>query len=51
MKAVCWCGKSRIRVENVPEPKILDPRDAIVRVTATTICGTDLHLYDGYSRW
>jgi threonine dehydrogenase-like Zn-dependent dehydrogenase len=37
-----------MRVDNVPDPKILDPRDAIVRITATAICGSDLHLYDGY---
>ena len=48
MKAVCWCGKHQVRVEHVPEPKILAAGDAIVRVTATTICGSDLHLYDGY---
>ncbi len=48
MKACCWHGKEDVRVENVPDPKILDPRDAIVRVTATAICGSDLHLYDGY---
>src|ERR1700710_2373808 len=48
MKAVTWHGKSDVRVENVPDPKILDPRDAIIRITATAICGSDLHLYDGY---
>jgi threonine dehydrogenase-like Zn-dependent dehydrogenase len=48
MKAVCWWGKTDVRVENVPDPKILNPRDAIVRVTLTAICGSDLHLYDGY---
>ncbi|MBX5492282.1 MAG: glutathione-dependent formaldehyde dehydrogenase [Chloroflexi bacterium] len=48
MKAVCWCGKDTVRVETVPEPRLLNPRDAIVRVTATTICGSDLHLYGGY---
>lgn len=47
MKAVCWYGKKDVRVENVPEPRILNPRDAIVRVTSTAICGSDLHLYDG----
>ena len=48
MKAVCWNGKTDIRVETVPDPKILNPRDAIVRITSTAICGSDLHLYDGY---
>src|SRR5437660_12013619 len=48
MKAVCWCGKENIHVERVPDPKILNPRDAIVRVTTTAICGSDLHLLNGY---
>ncbi|MGH9575314.1 MAG: zinc-dependent alcohol dehydrogenase [Candidatus Acidiferrales bacterium] len=48
MKAVCWMGKERLSVESVPDPKILNPRDAIVRITSTCICGSDLHLYDGY---
>src|SRR3954452_20548209 len=48
MRALCWHGKEDVRVDNVPDPKILDPRDAIVRITATAICGSDLHLYDGY---
>jgi threonine dehydrogenase-like Zn-dependent dehydrogenase len=48
MKAVCWYGTNDVRVETVPEPKILNPRDAILKVTSTTICGSDLHLYDGY---
>ena len=48
MKAVCWQGKNKIRVEQVNDPAILNPRDAIVRVTRTAICGSDLHLYDGY---
>ena len=48
MKAVCWWGKGEVRVLDVPEPKILNPHDAIVRVTLTAICGSDLHLYDGY---
>jgi threonine dehydrogenase-like Zn-dependent dehydrogenase len=48
MKAVCWWGKNEVRVENVPDPKILNPHDAIVRVSLTAICGSDLHLYDGY---
>ena len=48
MKALCWHGKGDVRVETVPDPKILNPRDAIVRITTTAICGSDLHLYDGY---
>ncbi|MCA1567312.1 MAG: glutathione-dependent formaldehyde dehydrogenase [Acidobacteria bacterium] len=48
MKALCWFGKNDVRVEDVPEPKILNPRDAIIRVTRTAICGSDLHLLDGY---
>lgn len=48
MKALCWYGKHDVRVREVPDPKILNPRDAIIRVTSTAICGSDLHLYDGY---
>ena len=48
MKAVCWTGVNNVRVEKVPDPSLLNPRDAIVKVRATTICGSDLHLYDGY---
>jgi threonine dehydrogenase-like Zn-dependent dehydrogenase len=48
MKATCWHGKHDIRVENVPDPVIQDSRDAIIRVTTTAICGSDLHIYDGY---
>jgi threonine dehydrogenase-like Zn-dependent dehydrogenase len=48
MKAVCWHGKKDVRVDRVPDPVLLNPRDAIVRVTSTAICGSDLHLYDGY---
>jgi threonine dehydrogenase-like Zn-dependent dehydrogenase len=48
MKAVCWHGSQDVRVDTVPDPTILNPRDAIVRVTSTAICGSDLHLYDGY---
>jgi threonine dehydrogenase-like Zn-dependent dehydrogenase len=48
MKALCWRGKHDVKVESVPDPTILNPRDAIVRVTKTAICGSDLHLYDGY---
>lgn len=48
MKAVCWMGIDKVAVETVPDPKILNPRDAIVKITSTCICGSDLHLYDGY---
>jgi threonine dehydrogenase-like Zn-dependent dehydrogenase len=48
MKALCWFGKYDVRVYDVPEPKILNPHDAIIKVTTTAICGSDLHLYDGY---
>jgi threonine dehydrogenase-like Zn-dependent dehydrogenase len=48
MKAVCWMGPNKISVENVPDPTILNPRDAIVRITSTCICGSDLHLYNGF---
>ena len=48
MRAVCWHGVGEVRVEQVPDPSLLNPRDAIVRVTSTAICGSDLHLYDGY---
>jgi threonine dehydrogenase-like Zn-dependent dehydrogenase len=47
MKAVCWNGMRDVRVETVPDPKIINPRDAIVKVTSTAICGSDLHLYGG----
>jgi threonine dehydrogenase-like Zn-dependent dehydrogenase len=48
MKANCWYGKHRLSVEDVPDPKILNPRDAILRVTSTAICGSDLHIFNGY---
>jgi len=48
VKALCWMGREDVRVEEVPEPQILNPRDAIVRVTSTAICGSDLHLYGGF---
>ena len=48
MKATCWYGKRSVKVKDVPEPSILNSRDAIVRVTATAICGSDLHLYGGF---
>jgi threonine dehydrogenase-like Zn-dependent dehydrogenase len=48
MKAVCWQGIHKVGVEEVPDPRILNPRDAIVKVTKAAICGSDVHLYDGY---
>ena len=48
MKAVCWMGKQTIEVHNVEDPKIINPQDAIIKITRTAICGSDLHLYDGY---
>ncbi len=48
MRANCWHGKKRVRVEEVPDPQILNPRDAIVRIKSTAICGSDLHLYNGF---
>jgi threonine dehydrogenase-like Zn-dependent dehydrogenase len=47
MKANCWHGKRDMRIEQVPDPKILNQRDAIVKITSTAICGSDLHLYNG----
>src|SRR5689334_9078497 len=48
MKAVCWQGKKKMSVEQVPDPKILNSQDAIVKITSTAICGSDLHLYNGF---
>jgi threonine dehydrogenase-like Zn-dependent dehydrogenase len=48
MRANVWSGRNTVQVENVPDPKILNRRDAIVRITSTAICGSDLHLYNGY---
>jgi threonine dehydrogenase-like Zn-dependent dehydrogenase len=48
MRATVWSGRNTVQVENVPDPKILNDRDAIVKITSTAICGSDLHLYDGY---
>ena len=48
MRANCWYGKRDLRIEEVPDPTILNPRDAIVRVTTAAICGSDLHLYNGF---
>jgi threonine dehydrogenase-like Zn-dependent dehydrogenase len=48
MKANCWMGVNKVEVREVPDPKILNSRDAIVKITSTAICGSDLHLVDGY---
>jgi threonine dehydrogenase-like Zn-dependent dehydrogenase len=48
MKALCWYGSGDVRVETVPDPRIEDPTDAVIKITSTAICGSDLHLYDGY---
>lgn len=48
MKAVCWYGTEDVRVAEVPDPAILQPTDAVIEVTSTGICGSDLHIYDGY---
>ena len=47
MRALTWQGRNDVRVETMPDPEIVNPRDAIIEVTATAICGSDLHLYDG----
>ncbi len=48
MKALCWFGRRDIRLETVPDPTILNPRDAIIKVSRAAICGSDLHLYEGF---
>jgi threonine dehydrogenase-like Zn-dependent dehydrogenase len=48
MKATCWYGKHDVRVEEVDDPRIINPGDCIVKITSTAICGSDLHLYDGF---
>lgn len=48
MKALTWCAPYKVQVEDVPQPQILNRRDAILKVTSTAICGSDLHLYDGF---
>src|SRR4051812_7325807 len=47
MRAVCWSGKNNVEVRNVDDPAIVNPHDAIIKVTLTAICGSDLHLYNG----
>jgi len=48
MKANVWNGRNTVEVQEVPDPQILNERDAIIRITSSAICGSDLHLYDGY---
>lgn len=48
MRALCWHGNNDVRVDTVPDPTILNPRDAIIKITSTAICGSDLHIYDGF---
>jgi threonine dehydrogenase-like Zn-dependent dehydrogenase len=48
MKAICWTGRNSVEVAEVPDPAIRGARDAVVRITSTAICGSDLHIYDGY---
>src|SRR6202034_473701 len=48
MRALCWHGHGDVRVDTVADPIIQHPRDAIIQITACAICGSDLHLYDGY---
>src|SRR6185437_4862766 len=48
MRANVWSGRNSVQIENVPDPKIVNDGDAIVKITSTAICGSDLHLYDGY---
>lgn len=48
MKAVTWQGAGKVQVDNVPDPQIVNPHDSIVQITTTCICGSDLHMYDGY---
>lgn len=48
MKALCWHGIGDVRVDDVPDPKIQHPRDAIVKITTSGICGSDLHLLNGF---
>src|SRR5436305_11328511 len=47
MRALCWMGKAKVEVHDVNDPTILNPHDAIIKVTRTAICGSDLHLFDG----
>ncbi|EIV95454.1 alcohol dehydrogenase catalytic domain-containing protein, partial [Frankia sp. QA3] len=48
MRANCWLGRGEVEIQEVPDPKILNSRDAIVRISKTAICGSDLHLFNGF---
>ena len=48
MKALCWHGPHRLTIDSVPEPTLIDPEDIILKVTSTAICGSDLHMYNGF---
>ena len=48
MKANCWMGMTDVEVQDVPDPKIMNSRDAIVQISSSAICGSDLHLYNGF---
>ena len=48
MRALCWHGKNKVQVDTVPDPRIQEPTDAIIKITSTAICGSDLHLFDGF---
>jgi threonine dehydrogenase-like Zn-dependent dehydrogenase len=48
MRALCWHGKNKVQVDTVPDPRIQEPSDAIIKITSTAICGSDLHLFDGF---
>ena len=48
MKALCWMGSSKVEVHTLSDPTILNPHDAIIKITRTAICGSDLHLFDGF---
>src|SRR5436305_6652375 len=48
MKANCWIANNKVQVQEVPDPKILNQHDAIIKISSTAICGSDLHIYDGY---
>jgi len=48
MRALCWHGSGDVRIDNIEDPRIIDPRDALIRITSTAICGSDLHIFDGF---
>lgn len=48
MKALAWHGKNDVRIDNVPDPTIINDRDAVLKITSTAICGSDLHMYNGF---